>query len=606
MIRSLRIRPVAAAAAFSLQPNTTACFLALSLGLASLHSPAAPAAGVSALLSAPDAGSLLQQQQQAWQGQDTRLAPQTWVAPDRSGPALKLPNDAPVLVLSFELQGNQQIGLARLQAGIKALLGRKLDAQQLQAAADRVCNIYARAGWLARCYLPAQEFLDGLVRIQIVEAHLGDLRLDGSTSRYDANRANAIFLLQQPSNAKSQRPPPQDGMLLFGDLPGRSSSADILASSDSVDRELLLALADLPDINAQAGVDNHVDSAVGKFRFNTGLTMDGSLGMSDTIAAGFSHSKGSDYLRLAASLPLARWRLGAGISMLRYRLIGNDYSAGLASGQSEQIGLDASYALIRRRERNLNLQLGLERRRLRDRGDGNNLPGITVNDSDYRTLLFKLGLTGNWFDALGRGGSNTASMELSRGKVDPSKPSAGSTGSGVNSNFTKLRLHVSRQQVLSDSLQGFIALSVQSSRQNLDSSERFYLGGPYGVRAYAAGGAGGSTGSLLSVELRSQLTSDFRAAVFYDWGRIQLNVNGDAAQSATTPPATPPTASPELNRASMQGLGLNLSWSGPAGIDVRATLARRVGSAPPNALLGLDLNSPAPRNQMWLQASMPF
>ena len=47
-----------------------------------------------------------------------------------------------------------------------------------------------------------------------------------------------------------------------------------------------------------------------------------------------------------------------------------------------------------------------------------------------------------------------------------------------------------------------LAFSGQLSYQNLDPSEQFYLGGPAGVRAYPVSSNGGSTGQLLTTELR--------------------------------------------------------------------------------------------------------
>ena len=51
----------------------------------------------------------------------------------------------------------------------------------------------------------------------------------------------------------------------------------------------------------------------------------------------------------------------------------------------------------------------------------------------------------------------------------------------------------------------FASFSGQMAGGNLDPSEKFYLGGSTGVRAYPSGEAGGSTGQLISLELRRQL-----------------------------------------------------------------------------------------------------
>ena len=67
------------------------------------------------------------------------------------------------------------------------------------------------------------------------------------------------------------------------------------------------------------------------------------------------------------------------------------------------------------------------------------------------------------------------------------------------------------------------SLRGQQASKNLDSSEKFSLGGPYGVRAYACGEASGDEGWLGSLELRHGITSSLAASVFPDFGRVSIN-----------------------------------------------------------------------------------
>ncbi|MDP1166055.1 hypothetical protein, partial [Klebsiella pneumoniae] len=75
-------------------------------------------------------------------------------------------------------------------------------------------------------------------------------------------------------------------------------------------------------------------------------------------------------------------------SALRYRLVGSDFDALNARGTASSLGLEASYPLIRSRERNLSLQGVYENKRLRNKANGADI-------SNYKSDLLTLALLGN-------------------------------------------------------------------------------------------------------------------------------------------------------------------------------------------------------------------
>lgn len=64
-------------------------------------------------------------------------------------------------------------------------------------------------------------------------------------------------------------------------------------------------------------------------------------------------------------------------------------------------------------------------------------------------------------------------------------------------------------------------------RKNLDSSEKFFLGGAHGVRACPLGRAAGDEGALATLELRCALTQWLDAmpslVLFADQGYVDIN-----------------------------------------------------------------------------------
>ena len=155
-----------------------------------------------------------------------------------------------------------------------------------------------------------------------------------------------------------------------------------------------------------------------------------------------------------------------------------------------------------------------------------------------------------------------------------------------------------RQQQLSPSWSIYSAFSGQWADKNLDSSEKFFLGGSSGVRAYPSSEAGGTLGQMFNVELRWQLSDRWGVAGFYDHGRVTVNKNNDFA------------GAPALNAYALKGAGLALSWRGSTGLSVQASFARRLGDNP-NPITsavnyGADQDGTLHINRYWLTASMAF
>ena len=121
------------------------------------------------------------------------------------------------------------------------------------------------------------------------------------------------------------------------------------------------------------------------------------------------------------------------------------------------------------------------------------------------------------------------------------------------------------------------SLAGQQADKNLDSSEKFSLGGPNSVRAYPASEASGDTGYSATLELRQTLLPGVQGALFYDWGSIKVNKNpyGAAASNSRT--------------LAGAGFGLNASVDK---FDIRVSLAWRTHGGLPTSIPASAARSP--------------
>ena len=538
----------------------------------------------------PDAGALRQQIEQGRQPVLPRKA-----TPDKPAEPAAMPAQAGIVatVKAFRFAGNTLLTAEQLAPAVAGFLDRPLDHAQLQAAAAAVADAYREAGWIVRAYLPRQDITEGIVTIQIVEAVFGGLHFEGDVPRrLSRERITKLFDAQQKVGTPLNAERLDRALLLIDDLPGIAASGSLREGAAEGETDLALKLADEPLLAGDAALDNTGARSTGRERLTANLGFNSPAGLGDLLTANLAHTQGSDYARMGFTLPagLDGWRVGANVSALDYKLVAPEFSALRARGKSDSAGLEASYALIRSRLKNLYFSTGADHKSFDNQSGGE----VTTR---YKVDSFNLGLAGNLFDSLAGGGANSGSLSLIEGRVNldgsPNQAADAAT-TRVAGQFSKLRFAASRQQTVTESLSLFAALSAQSANKNLDSSEKFYLGGAYGVRAYPANEGGGAAGKLLNLELRWRLPAGFNLSGFYDYGQVTVNRNNGLAGAAVP------------NDYSLRGAGLAAAWQSASGPSLKATWARRIGDNPNPTASGNDQDGSSIKHRIWLSASLPF
>lgn len=545
--------------------------LLVGLSLVALTAPHALAQTV------PDAGALQQQieRERAIQ-MPKKIAPEKPAEPAAMKPA----SGVVITVREFRFAGNTLLSADQLAPAVAEYLNRPLDFSQLQAAAAAVANAFRAAGWVVRAYLPAQDIQQGVVTIQIVEAVFGGVQVEGESKRVAASQVMRGVEAQQAIGKPLNADALDHALLVADDLPGVAVSGALRAGKRERETDLVLKLADEPRVIGDAAIDNTGARSTGSKRFAANLNLNSPLGIGDLVTGNFIHSSGSDYFRLGYSLPLGAngWRVGANASHLSYELIGADFAALRAEGTSTSVGLEARYPIIRSRLKNLFLSLNVDRKRYENKSLG-------ATSSDYDIDNYAIGLNGNLFDNLGGGGANSANLVLVGGSVDLGTLDF-RENAALDGGFSKLRYSFSRQQVITDQVSFLAALAGQESGDNLDSAEKFYLGGAYGVRAYPTSEAGGASGSLINLEVRWRLPSGVTVSGFYDHGRVR-NDDGNPSYG-------------------LKGAGLAAAWQSSFGLNLKATWARRIGHNPNPTASGDDQDGSLDKNRFWLSASQSF
>ncbi len=537
----------------------------------------------------PSSGSLLQEIESQQSG---RALPDVIPKPLPGVPPIDSTQAKKYFVKSYKFVGNVQISENDLNVALKNYVNRSLSFNQLQAATAAISELYRDRGWLVKAFLPSQDITEGTVAIHIIEARLGDVKIDNQSKRISNEQLKSWVNKHIPKNTLLSLNHLDRLLLLINDLPGISIVGDLRAGTNPGETVLYVTVSDAPPVTGQVSVDNFGDPSTGTLRTTANVNVNGVLGFNEQVSLYGLYSDGSNYGRLSLAAPVGKdgLRLGVNGSFMTYRVVNPAFTDLHASGEARTAGLESSYPIIRSRQSNLYV-LG--------NYVSSNFYNMNVNGttSQYQTNVFQIGASGNHIDGFGNGAVSTGSMMMSSGRVNlNASPSQvyDEIGPQSEGGFTKLRYAFNRQQAITRNLSLYGALSGQVANKNLDVSEQIYMGGPFNVRAYALGQGASTQGNLTTLELRMSLSEKLLLSGFYDYANIQ------------TYKTTGFDSAPENNFYALQGLGLNLSWSGPMNMQIKATWARSTGSLPDTVQAYMDQNGGTSANRYWLTGAMPF
>ena len=539
-----------------------------------------------------DAGAL--QQQFERERELSRPLPER-VLPQASAPAEPVsPRRGNALeVRGFRFSGNTVISSDALSAVLEPYRQRPLEFAEIEALTLVLSAHYRAQGYVAQVALSAQDVSDGVLGFVVTEAVLGQVLVDARAPvRTSAQRLTSIVANQLRAGEILQVDALSRALLIASDLPGLAVTGALAEGEAPGQTDLVLSVADKPLVSGDVNMDNTGGTSTGTERMGLNLYGNGVLGQGDLWSANLSANQGSNYARLGLTVPVGYGglRLGLNASHMDYQVLTAQYRSLDLHGASSVQGVDAVYPLLRSQNHNLYLSAALDDKRFLNYS-------ATKIVSDYGSRAMTWSLYGNRYDALGGGGASSGSLTLSQGHLNldaSATQSADALSTQTAGDYRKLRFALNRQQALGDDLTLAVSFSGQWTDQNLDSSEKFFLGGSSGVRAYPSGEGAGALGRLANAELRWRWSDTTTLSVFYDTGSVTVNPRNDYAGASV------------LNSYGLDGAGLALAWSGERGVSARLVWARRLGDNPNPSATGQDQDGTLVRDRVWASALLAF
>ena len=503
-------------------------------------------------------------------------------------------------VNSFTLQGVNLLPEAKVQEALKPWVGQVVNFDKLQEACDAVIAIYRANGFTVQAILPPQKIDNGNVTILVTEAKLSSVIVDtpGGPTRFKPKRASEYITNANPIGEPLNIDNLQRSLIILKETPGVIIASQLEPGKNDAETALKMELADANLMAGRAELNNYGSRTTGANQAVAALNFYNPGGYGDQAGVNAIASNGSQYGQVAYSLPVGTDGLRFGISgtYLNYRNVSN-YAYNGGYGSAWTTGASLAYPLLRSETANANMTLAYDIKEYLNKNISTNavISAYNINNASF-------GMSGNRYDSFGYGGTSSGGFTVVMGSLGISGTSLPGYGTYTPSSFSKLTFNGSRNQQLTEDGLSSINLNVsgQLANANLNSAEQFYLGGPYGVRAYPVAQSPGTQGGMASLEIARRFPSFYNIAIstFFDYGVVQQYKNTYAGWQGQTN---------ANNTYSLMGSGLGLRWS-DGGWVVSASVAWMVGKNPlynqSGQAVNVDGTTTQPRG--WISASYTF
>lgn len=539
----------------------------------------------------PDAGSIMRETEQLRAPQVPSLSPRA--VPE--APAKPDPDALSFVVKQYDFTGVTLVPIARLREVLKPWTGKEITFEDLQRALTAVATFYQDEGWYVRPQLPAQDIVGGVITINVIEGKLGKVEPElNDDMPLSAQRVEKFLTQRQQQGDPLSMSELSRAITILNEQPGVSAQAALAPSDDPGASDVIVSATRLPAVSGTLQADNWGAKSTGYYRVTGNANWNNPGGYGDQLQANVMASEGTLYGRLAYNAPVGYdgWRANASFSALQYKLLG-EFATLNNKGWATTTTLGVTYPLLREATSNLTLSMNASNA---EYDNSYSLEGDTL-ETKRRVTIGSIGLTGDDADSWMGGGFSLGGLTLTSGYTNLAgtrvNQIADRIGANTQGTFATLAGNGARLQRITDSTSLWISFSGQSASQNLDSSQKFSLGGPQGVRAYPVYEATGDQGWLGTVEARWDFYQGAQASVFYDMGWIQQFKSVGHLQEAALQALGP-------NTYNLKGWGVGLSYNYDNLVSMKVMMASRIGSNPgANPVTGLDGDGTNDKTRFW-------
>lgn len=416
-----------------------------------------------------------------------------------------------VSVKQIVVLGNNSISDQELAVITGEYLGKELTLGEIYQIADRITALYRERGFpLATTTVPAQKISAGNVNLEVVEGRLEKFSFAGNSTYSNEllgkHLSDGLAAGQVLTTAAMERE-----LLLLNDMPGLTARSVIKPGASYGTSDILIESQEQP-YTGRLALNNFGPENIGEWRGEGSFVANNPFGIGDSLSLDMIRSESGllDFYSVGYSIPVSTkgTRLAISHSKVDFDIAGALKALGI-DGESDNTRLQLSHPLLRTRQENLLVGLGLTHKESETDALGSN-----IAESDL-TMLDISGIYSVVHPD--RSVSNLAAVFWTNFRSN-------SDGLKENRILGKLRVDANHIRPITDDWNLFARIAAVVSMDPLVDSEKFSLGGPGDIRAFPSSEVRGDQGASLTLEAQypfipyQNMNALFRT--FWDIGKV--------------------------------------------------------------------------------------
>lgn len=492
----------------------------------------------------------------------------------------------------FDIVGNTLLSAGDISELLKPFTGKGREYGDVQRALEALELRYRSAGYSAvQVSVPEQELGKGVVRLNVIEARIGSIVVEGNKAFSEANVRASLPALKAGSSPRASDI--SANVQLANENPAKQADVVLRLAEKEGDVEARVAVVDSDPLKPFVTLDNTGNKQTGDYRLGVGVQHANLFDRDHVGTLNYitSPSKAGQVKIYSASYRLPLYSLGDSIDIIAAH---SDVDAGVTqttlgplafSGKGDVLGLRYNQLLARLGEYSHRLVYGLDRRAYKNSctlvdfniGCGSAGASVTVRPVSLtysgnwatpgRVTDFNLGYARNL-----PGGANGKDADFDAARPSNALDANNNPVPGASSHYSIARVGASNVSAFAGDWQFRAALTMQLTSDALVSGEQFGVAGANAVRGFLEREVARDKGSIASVEIYTPNLADkiaasrgaLRALVFYDRGSAENNLL--AGQTDTL-------------KTTISSIGTGLRWVIEKSFSVRFDLARVVDEA---------------------------
>lgn len=541
------------------------------------------------------------------------VVPSITLPADKRGSASAPESSARVTLKHVTFTGVEPIPSAHgvtetaLQKVVAPWLDRPLSFSDMQAMTEVLTQYYRDSGALvARVILPPQTIRDGVLTVQIISGAYDSAVLSGGSGLRDS-QAMRVISAAAPVGTVVTRGSLERMALLLSEVPGVEAHVALKAGTLPGTSAPEVTLSPGKRFGGYTGLDNQGDPTTGRSRVMAGAYVNELLGYGDQLRIDLldAYEKSNlfngsvDYSLLAGGYGT---RIGANYSHLNYHY---NFLQRAFNGYSDNWNLYVTHPWIRAARARVDLRAEGGEQYLTDKYPADLYRGLG-EEGRKRVMLGAVSVAGSVADV--PGGVTGFSVKGTVGSLDYRNDLARSINFsrelGAEGQFSRMNWTLNHDQQVWGPFSVYAGLTGQLANHNLDSSQKFLLGGPGAVRAYDVGTGSVDNGTVATGEVRwthaipqgswtkwMGASPSVTAAAFYDqgWGAQYAQNRNQEGEGRLT----------DHNHVNLSGAGFYTTVVDAGNYALTITWAHRTGNVDPSL-------KNADHNRVWVSAVKSF